>query len=192
MSAKVRLALMVVLALAQLAVPGTIIAIHESVLRLGKPYKFRVAPVDPYDAFRGRYVALGFARTQAPAAPGMENQRGPAWARVVEEPDGFAGFAEVAPKPAAEGDWIKVMISYAYRGTANFRLPFDRFYMEESAAPEAERALWRRSWRQRTSQEAYVVVRIRGGRAVVEQLFLAGVPIAEYLKQNPPEKEQPR
>src|SRR5580765_7697968 len=50
----------VLIALAQLAVPGSLIWKREQTLRRGSVWKFRTAPVDPVDAFRGRYVALEF------------------------------------------------------------------------------------------------------------------------------------
>lgn len=42
----------------QLAVPGYFVFRHYNTLYTGESYKFEVAPYDPYDPFRGRYVAL--------------------------------------------------------------------------------------------------------------------------------------
>ena len=44
----------------QIWVPLSMIARREATLNKGTAYKFRTRPVDPYDAFRGRYVALSF------------------------------------------------------------------------------------------------------------------------------------
>src|SRR5205085_8475834 len=55
-----RLIVFVLVALAQLAAPGSLIWKRENTLRKGSVWKFRTAPVDPVDAFRGRYVALQF------------------------------------------------------------------------------------------------------------------------------------
>lgn len=60
MNRNLLLALLVVLAAAQLAVPASMIVQRETVLTQGRVYKFKTAPVDPVDAFRGRYVALRF------------------------------------------------------------------------------------------------------------------------------------
>ena len=48
----------IALVVAQLAVPSAMIASQENILKNGEQYKFKTAPVDPYDIFRGRYVAL--------------------------------------------------------------------------------------------------------------------------------------
>jgi uncharacterized membrane-anchored protein len=57
---KLQFALMLfaVLSFFQLGMPVWMIANREMTLRDGKQFRFRVAPVDPYDAFRGRFVAL--------------------------------------------------------------------------------------------------------------------------------------
>src|SRR5688572_7599870 len=47
-------------ALVQLYVPAQMIWNREEILETGKEYKFRTAPIDPNDPFRGKYVALRF------------------------------------------------------------------------------------------------------------------------------------
>ena len=61
-----------------------------------------------------------------------------------------------------------------------FDLPFDRYYMEEKLAPAAEAAYRQNSGREK--RDAYVVVRIRSGRAVIEDLFICEKPILEYIE----------
>ena len=53
----------ILLCLVQTAVPLSMIARREFTLRNGRVYKFKTAPVDPYDAFRGRFVALAVPTT---------------------------------------------------------------------------------------------------------------------------------
>ena len=50
----------------QIAVPVYMIVNREKTLVLGKQFKFHTVPVDPYDAFRGRYVALAVQQDSAP------------------------------------------------------------------------------------------------------------------------------
>ncbi len=51
--------------------------------------------------------------------------------------------------------------------------------MEEELAPEAEQAYQRASIR--GQQKAYVTVRVGHGEAVLEELYIEGKPIREYL-----------
>ena len=43
-----------------LAYPTYLIYEQENILASGTIYKFPLAPVDPYDAFRGKYLALSY------------------------------------------------------------------------------------------------------------------------------------
>ena len=55
-----RLIVFAVVAAAQLGVPASLMWKREQTLRHGSVWKFRTAPVDPIDAFRGRLIALEF------------------------------------------------------------------------------------------------------------------------------------
>ena len=50
----------VLIVLAQWYVPALMISEHEDVAANGKVLKFKTAPIDPYDAFRGKYIMLNF------------------------------------------------------------------------------------------------------------------------------------
>jgi len=182
----VRVALLIAVGLVQLAVPGWMIFQQEQTLRLGQEYKFETEPVDPYDLFRGRYVALRFKAAEV----GKKESLGLAQETkvyVVVKPN-EAGFAEVdqVSKTPIQGDNV-------FRVTAwnrNFdkklilNFPFERYYMEESLAPKAE-AAYRAANRRASSQKAWAVVRIRHGNAALADLFIEGQPIRDYLRDHP-------
>ena len=181
-----------VVAVVQLAVPVSMIATREATLRYGRPYKFRTRPIDPYDAFRGRYVWLGFQQDHAPwrgETAAVAGSR--AYASIQEGQDGFALVRDVRAQPPTDDEYLGVRVSYSGQGTNSssvyFMLPFDRYYMEERKAPAAERA-----YRQhqnvpgQTNQNTYAVVRIRHGESVLENLYVGGKPIAEALHESEP------
>ena len=56
----VRFALFALFAMISVAAPLSIAWKYENTLRNGRQFMFRTKPVDPYDAFRGRYVTLAF------------------------------------------------------------------------------------------------------------------------------------
>lgn len=170
--------------LAQLAVPFLMIGSREDVLASGVAYKFRCGPVDPYDAFRGRYVALSFPDMQLENWTGMffdGTETAYALLRVDEE--GLAKIADVTLSPPASGDYLKVK---AYGGGAGnstlwVTLPFDRYYMDEFQAPAAEVAYRGQS---RTEEGAHAVIRVREGEGVIAGLYFGEVSIEEYLRQE--------
>jgi uncharacterized membrane-anchored protein len=185
MNSKLIFGLYVLLAIVQLAVPVGQISRYENILRTGSLYKFRTAPVDPYDAFRGRYVALNYADTVAPLRKGERlEDRSKAYVFLRRDGDGFAQFVELSAEPPAEGDYLRVQYSTeAIGAVSHFQLPFDKFFMEEAQAPQAE-AAYRKHVRGRSREDrtTYVSVRVKGGRGVIEDLYIDNRPIREFLK----------
>ena len=56
MKSKLIIGLFLGVSFIQIITPLSMIIKRESVLKNGGQFKFKTAPVDPYDAFRGRYV----------------------------------------------------------------------------------------------------------------------------------------
>jgi len=201
MPKKILFALMVA---AQLAVPSWMIYSMESVIAKGEPWLFKTAPVDPYDLFRGRYVALGFEQ-------GNVNYKGTeiffsgqkVYALLEKDAEGFARVRDLAVKkpagvPAASACLTaRVLyhqfIEYDYTdpekpvekkvNVVQIRFPFDRFYMNETKAPEAE-ALYRRANEAGPASNAHAEVRVLNGRAAIRELFVNGRPAAAVLEEN--------
>ena len=187
--------LFVALALIQIAVPVSTIVRREHALRYGRQFKFRTRPVDPYDAFRGRYIALGFEQDEVSVPPNSSLKRGQkVYALLATDKEGFTAADRITLTPPENVDYIKVKVQWLRRGKAGLDLPFGRYYMDEGAAPAAEHAY--QTYMQQEARDAYVTVRVRGGLAVLEELYVAGKPIVEFtqsiselakqLKNNPP------
>jgi uncharacterized membrane-anchored protein len=186
---RIRFALFVVVALVQLAVAGGAIYRSEMALRNGEVFRFRVQPVDPVDAFRGRYVAIRFEVDRAPAPDDLEIRRG-RWifAPVVQDAEGFAYLGEVVLEPPADGSYLRFRTGGIYpdedgRRHAWVTLPFGRYYMDEELAQETERELWRRGRR-----EAWVTVRLLSGTGVIEDLWVEGLPVRQWLAEGGAER----
>lgn len=175
-----RLGLWIVLAVAQLCVPAWMIVGQERVLRDGRQIKLFTRPVDPADLFRGRYVALGFASEQVPRelVRGEFDHGDVGYLELRENADGFAETVALhKEKPAAEL-MLKATVNFITPGSLGVELPFNRYYMDENAAPAAEVA-----YRERAADvESWVTVRILGERAVLEELYIGGKPVREFLR----------
>lgn len=189
MKTKSLLFLFAVAVILQLAVPAAMIAKRERVLREGRVFKFRTAPVDPYDAFRGRYVALSLEQSNIAVPLGSDYARGQRVFAVLEEDaDGFATITALRrERPDAE-PYLATRIQYVHNTNALLDLHFDRFYMGENEAPAAEKAYRKHSTR--TNRSAYIQVRIEKGFGVIEDLYIENTPIREYLARQPREKPQ--
>jgi uncharacterized membrane-anchored protein len=174
---------MLVLALAQLGVPVSMIARREATLRDGRVFRFKTQPVDPYDAFRGRYVTVRAAENAGLMREGEACEpRQKVYAVLDEDEDGFARIKEIATERPEGNDYIAVRASggrVAVGGKVHVRWPFGRYYMNEELAPRAEHVY--REHSRRGKQDAYIAVRVRSGFAVLEELYVGGKAIADFL-----------
>lgn len=182
--------LFAILALIQLAVPASLIVNREVVLRTGRRFKFKVMPIDPYDAFRGRYVDLGFEQDEAPNPPRTSYRQGQmVYALLAEDADGFAFFTGLSTARPAGDSYLRTKIAFirwqpdrTVGDTVHLQLPFDRYYTEEKAAPAVERAM--PPGRAEGVKEAYVTVRIMAGQAVLEELFMEGESVRKLIREG--------
>ena len=185
MKKKVTISLFVLLAIIQLAVPTAMIAKRELTLRRGKVFKFSTAPIDPYDAFRGRYVRLNFAEAEVALPVGLELERKQViYAHLKKDKDGFAEIDKLTLSAPKQESYIKVKVAYINRRQDEMRLdlPFDRYYLEEEVAKAAEKHYQQLTRKQQLA--SYVTVRVNDGFAVLEELYLDGQPILEYIKNK--------
>jgi len=186
---RLRLVLFVILAVIQLAVAAGAIIRSELALRSGEVFRFKLQPVDPVDAFRGRYVNLRFALDRAPMADGLPPlRRQKIYVPLAVDDEGFAGFGPVDLQPPAQGAYLRLRSGVQYEDedgllVLSLALPFQRYYMTEDLAKEVDRSLWRRDQR-----PAWVTVRVRNGTGVIEDLYVDGRPVREWLADGGPEQ----
>ena len=171
-----RLIVFVLVAFAQLAVPGSLIWKREHTLRQGNVWKFRTAPVDPVDVFRGRYVALRFdVETQEISPPANSNSGDAIFVTLKSNAEGFAEIDQVLATTPAGDDFMEARLL-----GKTITLPFDKYWVTERDAPAAETAY--RNLSRRGNQNAYVSVRVFRGDAAIEQLYLDNQPLGDYLR----------
>ncbi|HVF71677.1 MAG TPA: GDYXXLXY domain-containing protein [Chthoniobacterales bacterium] len=173
-----RLIVLILAALAQLAVPASLIWKREQTLRNGVVWKFRTAPVDPVDLFRGRYIALEFeVESQEIAPPPNIVSGAKVFVTLAPDIDGFARIDQLFSTPPPGQDFME-----AHLAGKTVTLPFSQYWVTERDAPAAEAAYRQQS--QREKRNAFVAVRVFRGDAAVEQLYLDGLPLGEYLRTN--------
>jgi len=161
---KLLLPVLILVILAQLFAPVYMMADRYDTLKNGVEYKFKVRPVDPYDAFRGRYVFLNV----------RQNISGSGKYGIIEvDSNGFAKVKKATDQRPQDGAYIKSKSNYW------FDLPIDRYYMDEKLAPEAEGLMWSGK-----AKEAYVTVRVKNGKLVVSGLYVDGKAIEDVIKNG--------
>lgn len=183
MKNKLMIALFCCVALAQLGTSFSMIVNRESVLKNGEQFKFKAAPFDPYDAFRGRYVALRIAENTVALPKGMELRNGQkVYALIALDEQGFAKFTTLSLRKPRDVSCMQAKVSYVSKGIVHLDLPIDRYYMEEKAAPAAEKVY--REHTRRGKQDAHILVRVRDGFAVIEALYVGDRRIEDVVKEE--------
>jgi uncharacterized membrane-anchored protein len=170
---------------AQLGVVARMITTQETILREGVAYRFRTAPVDPYDAFRGRYVAIALEPSVAPRPDGLTHlKRGDeVFVLLGTDTTGYAEILGASVERPQTGDYLRVTTSWVQNHEQmGVRYPMDRYYLPEDEAPRAEQLYREHSRRGR--QDAHVVLKIRSGEAVAEDLVIGDRSIRDWLKED--------
>lgn len=177
----------VLMVLAQLYVPASMIWTSEDVLASGKAFKFKTAPIDPNDPFRGKYITLRYDidRIEIPETHDwIEGE--PLFVSLDEDPEGFAKIAAISKeKPGVTIDFVSAKVDFitSYEKTELIiEYPFERFYMEESKAYDAE--LTYRDSQRDSTQTTYALVHIKDGNAVLKDVLIDGIPIRELVKME--------
>ncbi len=180
---KILLPLFIIVALLQLYVPAKMILNQEEILETGKLFKFKTAPIDPNDPFRGKYITLSFDRTNVPVeVDSIWKYNEKAFAIIAEDSAGFAYPISISKEePTEEKNYLKVTVSSTYNNQAFINYPFTRFYMEEYKAPEAE-TTYRQAQRD-TTTVAYALVAVKSGEAVLKDVLIDHVPIREVVEK---------
>jgi uncharacterized membrane-anchored protein len=186
-SKKILLSVFILVALAQLYVPAKMIFDKEDTLETGIDYKFITAPIDPTDPFRGKYIILGYKDNVTI----IDNEKDWVSGEIVyvflkNDQNGFAKIKSVSKeKPTDSQDFLKAKLSAVSNDGTNkltIYFPFDRYYMEESKASDAEE-IYAKSL-QDTTQLTYALVSIKNGDAVLKDVLIDGVSIKEIVKAN--------
>ena len=180
---KVVATLFVVLATLHVAVPLQMIGKREWVLRHGSVHRFETAPVDPVDLFRGRYVQLRMKESTATCENKNNFSDGQRlYVSVTKDENGISHLGVASLKRPATGDYFRAAIQnrYGRADTVRVKLPYDRYYMNEKLAPEAER-VYRDFARSDSGKSATVTVRMAHGVAVLEELYVEDKTIYEFM-----------
>ena len=192
-SKKLLLTAFILVALVQLYVPAKMIWDKENVIETGIEYKFKAAPIDPSDPFRGKYITLNYDENTAIVSDGQDWVLGESiYVSLTTDNLGFAKIKSVSKtKPTDNESFIKAKVRFSSGNSSNkltIDYPFDRYYMEESKAYDAE-LIYRQS-QQDTNQVTYALVSIKNGDAVLKDVLIDGTSIREIVKENQQENKE--
>jgi uncharacterized membrane-anchored protein len=172
--------------IAQWFVPGQMIYNSEIIMSEGLVFKFKTAPIDPSDPFRGKYITLQFEADFMKFADSTDFVAGQEiFVTFKTDSAGFAEPDEIFQTKPEKGSYLRTTVDYVinYKDDhrIEFDLPFDRFYLEESKALRAEQ-LYREAQRD-SAQVAYALVSIGPGQAVIKDVIINDKPIVNLINE---------
>lgn len=158
-------------------------------------FRFPVMLYDPYDPFRGRYVQLRVESQQLVVPVERDFKDQTAYAVLEHDENGFAVVVDLvtAPQPGKTAIRVEIFRQYFQEDQQKYNyiisFPFDRFYMNEKLAPEAERIVAEAL--QRDGEGCVIVVKVyANGNSMIADLLIGDRPIHDILKEKMAEQKQ--
>lgn len=156
-------------------------------------FRFSAEIYDPYDPFRGRYVALQSASQTLVADEPIEFYKD-AYVVLENDENGLAKAVGLVRKPESGKPAVRAYNISRYPASSesgaaekkiynySIQFPFERFYMNEKLAPAAEQA-FRDALR--SGKKCVIVVKVYAdGNYAITGLEIDGVPIHDFLKKE--------
>ena len=107
------LAIFILVALVQVYIPAKMVLDSEGVLDSGTEYKFKTAPVDPTDPFRGKYITLRYKDNSVEVENESDWISGEeVYVILTKDVDGFARIKLISKEiPRYKVDYFKAKLS---------------------------------------------------------------------------------
>lgn len=179
-----RLALLALVFVAQLGYPAYLLARHERTLAAGETLRFACRMTDAAVALRGHYIVLDCPPLCVSTPPGQRFLSGdPIYVGFARDETGPARPVTVSRERPDQGTYLRTRAAgwSEAKGVA-IDLPFRRYYLGEDLAAVAAQSFAASG--DNVELEARIDVRVRNGRAVLEELYLGGLPVREYLERE--------
>jgi uncharacterized membrane-anchored protein len=167
--------------------PFSMIVDQQQILKEGEVFRFRPRPVDPYDAFRGRYIFLRFVdqNLNFPDAQSVFKYDDKIFVSLEKDSLGYVNFSNPSFEKPEGQNYLKTKVLYTKENQVTVDIPenLQRYYLNEKLAPLAEEK-FRELQRSSDSNEVkvYLDARVLGGEALIEELYFENMPVSEYLK----------
>lgn len=172
--------LLIIVVAAQLAFPVYMIVTNEIVFAKGTLYNFRVAPRDPYDPFRGRYVTVRVLDDEVSVNTAFAI--GDMAYASIDTFNDYSTISALSLEKPEWGDYLEVRIrnvtktDSGYIATIDY--PFDRIFMNEKIAPLVDTAF------SSYKEVVYISVSVKDGKATPQKLFFDGIEAEKFVKEK--------
>lgn len=172
--------LLVIVVAVQLAFPVYMIVTNEIVLAKGALYNFRVAPRDPYDPFRGRYVTVRVLDDKV--SVDTQFAIGDMVYASIDTFNDYATISALSLEKPEWGDYLEVRVRNVTEAAPEYIViidyPFDRIFMNEKIAPLVDTAF------SSYKGAVYISVSVKDGKATPQKLYFDGIEAEKFVKEK--------
>ena len=177
----------VLVATLQLFILAQMILKQETTLKKGTAYKFKAQPVDPSDPFKGKYINLNYEIDSFKTNDSIWERNEPIFVYLITDSLGFAKIDMVSRNILADNtnDYVKAKAQW-YRRYSNdlaIQFPFNRYYMDETKAYDAEVAVRNRQ-QDSLPNNTYAIVYVKNGDAVLNDVIIDAISIKDYVENR--------
>lgn len=174
--------------LIQLFIPSQMIFNQEIILKKGKVYKFKTLPVDPSDPFKGKYINLNYEIDSYETNDSLWQQDEDIYVYLTKDSLGFAKIDTISRALISNrnnNDYIKTKAGWYsnYSNKLSIEFSFNRYYMEETKAYDAELAVRNRQ-RDSLPNNTYALVYVKDGEVVLDDVIIDNMSIKDYVEKE--------
>jgi len=172
--------LFLLMVLAQWFIPLKMLNDQKKIKTEGIEFHFLTRPIDPIDPLRGKYINLEFVLNQFEADYINESFEGRAFAEIVKDDEGFASIKKISKEALHEKNVIEIFINNVNKKVAYFELPFNKYFLNENIAQDAEDNY--EKLRTNRKIKCYAKVFINNGGHALTDVFVEDRSLIELTK----------
>jgi uncharacterized membrane-anchored protein len=174
----------VVVALIQISVPAKMIYNQEDILKTGTVFKFKTQPLDPADPFKGKYIRLDYEINSFPTKDSTWTRDEVVYVTLINDSNGYAKLSSISREKPNAKNYLKTNVDWfnEWEDKVFLDYNFERFYMKETKAKAAEIA-YVEAHQDSTLNTTYATVYVKNGEAVLDNVFINDIPIADYVEK---------
>jgi GDYXXLXY protein len=161
---------------------------QERILKEGTTYRFKTRPVDPVDAFRGRYIVLNYDNLSMnyPKASETFQSGQKVFLSLASDAAGYAFFSNIHIAAPTKGDYVSATCAYTEEDKIHLSVPenMQQFFLNETIAPEAERMYNQLNNLQQSGDTVHVYIdaKVYNGKILLEELYFDNQPVEAYIR----------
>jgi uncharacterized membrane-anchored protein len=157
---------------------------YKTVLDKGEIVKMKLAPRDPINPFKGKYLHLTFDERRFKTEKKEWKRNEDIFLHYHINTDRYLKVDSISSEIFSFENVMKVKVSYFanYDNRLEVKYPFEKYFIEESKALPAEQKI--RELLRNKHSNVYAEISVLNSIPVLKEVYVDGVPILEFLANN--------